>query len=981
MSGNQAKWILKNQRGQIAGPFTTEQILKQIDRGAYFGNELIAPYPGGKWTSISKAPQFSDRLLDTLAAEARPVNGSNSKGRPPAREDTEEGDENESPPERDVTRPQMPNSPRQPADESAEQGFESVGAPSFESDPSGFGNERSNVVPLTRSQMAAPSSVIELTDLKALERKERIKSSKLPLVFVSLGLLLALGALFWPGTKSRNTGDRIHLLAPGKAQAPLGEARIKEKFKKALLSIQTDTFSGYLRAQNELVEIIEGGPVGPEHFKKKAEWVSTLCMVYRELWPFAFQDSRDTRVVSYVMQEAKRLDPGGRNGAICEVVHHVLNGREREAQGLAESMLGEESQAPVLFEIRGEIYSLARDHTNAVTYFGQARSLWPGWQKASIQEARARAALGQYPSAIQLYRNVLTAVPSHAVARIEWGMLEVSRFNQYDKAVELLEAGLEGKERVANPIASAGWFGLATVYEKRNQKSKAVDSARRAYTLNSANLEAKQMIIRLAGAAELDNTKVGGRELMYLGDQYVRSGDCYAAQAQFKAAFEADPKNGVAAMKAARCLWQLNQSMDAIEWLKQAVKADPQLTGAYVQLADYYAQRFDYMAAAQVLRKIQQLQPQSYEVYRGLAALELRRNSYQGAINFATRAMKLYETDLETFLIMAKANLGMQNFADAQKYAAKAIELDFSNTEAHSLYGKTVAGLQGIDAGASYIQQMINRQVITQGQSVPQAAIDLRVTLSEIYMQDERVQPAEDILRQAISLDPNHKKALVSLGKVLQAHNQQPKALELFLRAAVLDPSDADPMFLAGQLYLDVNKPGDAARQFDRVLKINPKYPRTHVMLGRVYMRLGDVKKALDEANQEKAINPDLPDGYLLAAESYFEMKQYSNCAGEYQQATRRVRSALMLVKMARCYRLANALDSAQSLLKQAQSLENGLPDLYKEQGAIYHMKGMADEAIAAYDTYLKLVPTAADKSEIEDRIRKAQAGDTQLDN
>ena len=36
----------------------------------------------------------------------------------------------------------------------------------------------------------------------------------------------------------------------------------------------------------------------------------------------------------------------------------------------------------------------------------------------------------------------------------------------------------------------------------------------------------------------------------------------------------------------------------------------------------------------------------------------------------------------------------------------------------------------------------------------------------------------------------------------------------------------------------------------------------------------------------------------------------------------------------------------------------------------------MADEAIAAYDTYLRLVPNATDKAEIEARIRKVQSGD-----
>ena len=65
-----------------------------------------------------------------------------------------------------------------------------------------------------------------------------------------------------------------------------------------------------------------------------------------------------------------------------------------------------------------------------------------------------------------------------------------------------------------------------------------------------------------------------------------------------------------------------------------------------------------------------------------------------------------------------------------------------------------------------------------------------------------------------------------------------------------------------------------------------------------------------------------------------------------------------------------------KSLLRQAQALESGNPEIYKEQGAIFHQRAMADEAVAAYDTYLRLVPNAPDKAEIEAKIRKVQSGD-----
>ncbi|MES2855404.1 MAG: hypothetical protein V4692_06060, partial [Bdellovibrionota bacterium] len=66
------KWIVKNGEGEIFGPFTTEQVLAQIDRGYFVGGELIASYPGGQWMAISKTPEFYDRLLDALQEEINP---------------------------------------------------------------------------------------------------------------------------------------------------------------------------------------------------------------------------------------------------------------------------------------------------------------------------------------------------------------------------------------------------------------------------------------------------------------------------------------------------------------------------------------------------------------------------------------------------------------------------------------------------------------------------------------------------------------------------------------------------------------------------------------------------------------------------------------------------------------------------------------------------------------------------------------------
>jgi tetratricopeptide (TPR) repeat protein len=990
-------WIVRDRDGKIYGPFNTDQVLVQIDRGYFMGGEDVALYPGGKWIPISNAPEFYDRLLDALSQESadKAAEKNPDRRRPDRTNHKNPGGQNDD--RSGMGQNQKPGSPGS-AGINGGTGAAGTGASGAKTAKTGTpGNalavtrpsapiEIQNNLPAIAGggkQNQYLPAVIELTDLKKLENLEdeadEEKRSPLPVILVLLGLAAAAVVFFQEEIfgPAQTTAGRIRLIAPRKNQAEMPIEKIKDKYRRAIAAFQTDLFSGYQRAQSELVEVVEGLPKDPEKAAETVEVYSTLCLSYRELWPYSYQDAQDMKVLREVLQDAKRLDPAGLHGATCEAVQLLLAGRYREADQLAASRLEEEGQAPVLFEMRADAYLSVRDNSNAAIYFERARLLWPAWQKIAVGEARARARTKNFGQAMTLYRGVIQQVPPHPVAKIELGLIEFKEFDKQDQAIQLLSSALNGDEKIPRTVESAGWLGMAEIALRRNQRKLATEHARKAYGLNTGSVEARDFLSKLAGEAEVKGTKVAARELVFLGDQHAKSGDCFQAQAEYKAAFDAEPKNGVAAMKAGKCLWQLNQSGEAIEWMKKAINAEPKLSAAYVELADYYALRYDYQSAFKILQRIQQQQPNNYEVMRGYAQVELRRNNFEGAVQYGNRALKLYGTDLETFLLMAKAHFGLKQLAEAQSFAQKTLEIDGGNVEAHSLLGKIEAGIRGVEQGAAYLTKLMNQIVLSRGAAVPPAAIAYRVALAEIYMYDDKLPEAEQAARQAVSLDPNSKEALVTLGRILQGQAKVRDSLEMYLKAAVLDPADADPIFYAGHVYIEVGKFADAIAQFQRVLKVNSRYPRAHASLGRAYLRQNQFQEALNEAKNERDMNPELGEAYLLAGDAFYGLRQYSNCTSEYQKATSKgAKNANILVKMARCARLSGSSESAQSYLREAQSLESGNPEVYKEQGALFHTKGQADEAIAAYDTYLRLVPSADDKAEIEDRIRKVQSGD-----
>ena len=343
------RWIVKEAEGKIWGPYTTEQVLAQIERGYYVGGEQVAAFPGGTWVAISKSPEFYDRLLDVLASE-----GKNAQAAAKS-EDTV------------ATAPQEPTEKIElipvPSDVAESRvteinrthGLAEVGdytdratAPVVPPTTAVTSQTNRNTSLTNRTQ--ANAAVMELTDLKHLEEKEEGRSdAKVAFYFILAAVVLAAVAFLMTDEEKVVEGNRIHLLAPKRSATALAESAAKAKVTRAMQGFVQDTFSGYQRAQNELVEVIQAPLSSPEAAPARAERLAALCLTYRELWPYSYQDSKDLKTVGDVMQEAKRLDPGGKNGATCEIVQLMLSGRMLDAQGLTDSMLVEDSQTPVLF--------------------------------------------------------------------------------------------------------------------------------------------------------------------------------------------------------------------------------------------------------------------------------------------------------------------------------------------------------------------------------------------------------------------------------------------------------------------------------------------------------------------------------------------------------------------------------------------------------------------------------------------------------
>ncbi len=919
------KWNLKDKRGRIFGPFSTTKIMELIRKGALDGEEQLSPINSDRWIEISKYPEFYDVVLDALSIGKKELSQAEIQNALEKKDSNSEDQEASKPKKRGrvveekvTVQQQGPPPPKK--------------------------EEPVNPAPVYEE------SIIDLKPRTQIKKKEDKKF--FILIAGVLVVLLGAGLFYDYETSSLPTSEKIHLIYPKLKKSPLQLAEAQRAMQRALSEFQKDTFEGYYRTQNNLVSILESNP-------KTTDAISLLCLTYRELWPFAYKDSQDLQSLTAIVQLAQKENSSDVHGATCRAVQALLVGNDKTATDTVQSVLDGFPTAAVFYEMKADLLYKEGQKNTAISYLQKTENLWPKWVKAFFKEAQIRSDIQDYSNAVRMFKNILDTNPDHDKSRVEMGIIELTHFTN-QRGLDLLQVGLKN-EKIPSEIKVRGNFALANYYLK-SDPSEALKYAQKAYAFDPKNMALRNTILSLGGESALSAVKSQDAQLMVIGDNYFRNKSYLAAQAEYKTAFEVNPKNALAALRASESLWNMNQTENAIQWAKKSVAADPKFIEGYVKLADYHSQKYDFKAAADNLVRAQQEGKTNYLVFRGYAQLELRRQNLDNAVKRAEQALKLYDSDVESLVILAQSYLQLRQFDKGFQYSSKATQLDSNNIKAHEAYAESLLGMRGVTPAAAYLNDKV---------STFPGQVEYRVALGSLYLKDERFNDAVGTLEQAVEFEPSSFRGHMLLGKAYQQQAQTNSAIKSFLKAAALDPTNAEPLFELGNVYMkDAKTQSKALKNYQGVININPRYPRAHYMAGQAALALGNKREAAKYADLEKKMNPSLADSYILSADVYFSESNYSKAATELRRAVQlRPKDSQLYVQLAKCYRLVGQLDVASSMLRAATSVESGNAEIYKEQGLVFEKQGLNDLAIASFNRYLEIRPNAEDRGTIQSKI------------
>ena len=969
-------WLIKYKNRRVEGPLSAEDIHQLIAEKVVDGEVLISTYPEGRWKPISVEPEFYSSLLELLST------GGENKNKNKRKTETQVQAEEESSAtvvmdlsEKKALYRKRKNKRRGIVKKSSLEETvvqDDVFLDEVSNEKTASAPPVGTSLPIKVEKNLPPSSGGGKSTSGGGRGRGRGRKKRIILLGV-----LAIGALFFflpEGSKKTNVRKYVQLKQAkiGKPSKVKNKDKGEEQIKKALIEYFKGTGDSYVKAQDLLVQAVEKSPTNTYN-------MALLCMVYFELWPFTKKGFQEEKVLFYLVSKVAILNKGGVRSGLCNVVDFLIKGKYEKAltvlsdslSALDSANFDKESQKliPLFYYLKAQTFKYLKDESNGLSYLNTLYKILPKWITPYIL---AGDMLQKNPSqALSYYKKALKLNPNHKTAKIKLALLEYRFFRKEKSAKKTLEALLNQPGQVSPLWLSNMYLALAQMNLKDGKSAMALKYAEQSYRLNPASKASRDLLVKIGGEEQLQNTKVDSGMLVQEGDRLFNNNQISEALEYYKKAFKID-RNISAAIKIAESYWDLNFYNEAIQWLKKAINADPSFVKAYVLMAQYYSDRYDFHNAEKILKIGFKQIPKSYELYRSRAYVALKKHNYTMAIQYANLALRIYEADVESYVILSSVYVKLGNTNEALVSSARGLELDLNNPKIQVAHAKALGYKYDTKAGIEYFRKILKQKPLD---------INFRMELVKYLFTSELYEQAKQELRYIFNMDPKYEVAHFYLGRILMKEGNLPAAYEAFLQSAVLNPSDPKATFYIAKLRLQQKNYNSAKKYFKQVLSLNTFYPEAHYYLGQIAFTQKNYEEAIKEAQLEVRFHPRFIQAYLLAGESYEKKGQFLKCSAEYQKAIElSPKASSLYVKSARCYRKSGYLDLAQKILKKASDgdedtsssgLKSGDPLLYKELGVVYEQKGIYNEATRSYCNYLKLLPGARDRKKIEQKMKK----------
>tara|TARA_R110000868_G_scaffold320917_4_gene581986 strand:+ start:5292 stop:8534 length:3243 start_codon:yes stop_codon:yes gene_type:complete len=335
------------------------------------------------------------------------------------------------------------------------------------------------------------------------------------------------------------------------------------------------------------------------------------------------------------------------------------------------------------------------------------------------------------------------------------------------------------------------------------------------------------------------------------------------------------------------------------------------------------------------------------------------------AVKWLTEAVSRDPLADEDLFLMAKIYIKNGKYSDGKLMLSKALMLDPVNLRYQALYAQTLYDKDGADTAIGYL-----RDLLSSNKDSPQILGEI----AKYYYKSGQIKEF-NLYREKVEQQEIKDESFYHFMIYASELNQQTDKVLSYARELIkINPGDLATHIKIGEYLTKQGRLSQSIEAYELVKERMETYPKINYLIAKSYLEMDNLEKALEHAELEIKNNPKIPQGYYIAGEVLARRSEYPQAIKNLEKAvTIDYGYVEALVALAKLKRRQNSHEQARELLLRALKAEPNNPLIHRELGHVYRAVGQGVLAAESFKTYLTLMPSARDRSEIEALIRVSQ--------
>jgi tetratricopeptide (TPR) repeat protein len=320
-----------------------------------------------------------------------------------------------------------------------------------------------------------------------------------------------------------------------------------------------------------------------------------------------------------------------------------------------------------------------------------------------------------------------------------------------------------------------------------------------------------------------------------------------------------------------RALGDRAQASTQLDFLSDARPTDARV---FYMSALLTTDRNDLEAAMKDFKEALRRDPTLYGAWQdmGLAYMKLKR--WPEAVEVFAELARRQPDSVDAAYLHALSLFNSGSVADGERQVRRALRLNAGAAEAHTLLGVILASRGNANSEAN--------EVLSQAIALNPNSFDAHFYLGRVLYALKDYAGAVKYLRAAIGLNPQQAEARFFLGTALEAAGESDVAMTEYQELVKIDPQSAIGQLGLGALLVKQGKTEEALAALKRAISLDPKSFEAHWALGRALALTSHFSEAVDALQTAVSLAPYRADAHYQLGLAFRRLGKNEEAAREF---------------------------------------------------------------------------------------------------